>query len=156
MTMSVIPLPPVTATPPNTRDGRHTCAVIYAVGTPGTPGTEVPALRTYAASEIWSLVDICFDQYNTTHPADRPGLRAALDRLRFGFAAVLVLDHVVYAEMPESWWLDAAVRTCNGSLHRVMPAAGKYATADGLPNVSADARLAVRPYAATPILREAG
>lgn len=156
MTMSVIPLPPVTATPPNTRDGRRTCAVIYAVGTPGTPGTEVPALRTYAASEVWSLVDICFDQYNTAHPADRPGLRAALDRLRLGFAAVLVLDHVVYTEMPESWWLDAAVRARNGSLHRVMPAAGKYATADGLPNVSADARLAVRPYAATPILREAG
>lgn len=156
MTMSVIPLSPATATPLNTRDGQHASAVIYAVGTPGGQGTEVPALRAYAACENWSLVDICFDKYNTTHPADRPGLRAALDRLRFGFAAALVLDHLVYAEMPEPSWLDAAVRACGSSLHRVVPAAGESAITHGSADVGADARLAIRPYTVMPVLREAG
>ncbi|MGH3627341.1 MAG: hypothetical protein ACRDRL_07870 [Sciscionella sp.] len=131
-------------------------AVIYAVGTPGMPGTEVPALRAYVAYEGWPLVDICFDRCNASHPADRPGLRAALDRLRFGFAAVLVLDHVVYAEMPEPSWLDAAVRACGSSLHHVLPAAGESAIAHGSADVGSDARLAVRPYPVMPILREAG
>src|SRR5579859_4262203 len=139
MTMSVTPLSPALATPQNTREGGYVGAVIYAVGTPGRPGTGVTALRAYVTSRSWSLVDICFDKYNTAHPADRPGLRAALDRLRLGFAATLVVDDVVYAAMPEPRWLDAAVRACGSALHRVTPAADERASADGRPNVGADA-----------------
>lgn len=156
MTMSMTSLSSASATPQNTRDGGYNCAVIYAVGTPGALGTAVPALRAYVVGAGWSLVDICFDQRNTSHPADRPGLRAALDRLRLGYAAVLVLDHLVYAEMPETSWLDAAVRTSSGSLYRVVPAAGEHVTPDGPSNAGADARLAVRLCTAMPVSQEAG
>lgn len=131
-------------------------AVIYAVGTPGTPGTEVPALRAYVASEGWALIDICFDHHTTAHPAARPGLRAALDRLRLGSAATLVLDHLVYAAMSEPSWLDAVVRTHGGSLHRVTPDDNRRALADDRPRVNADALSAFRAEDQRPELREAG
>jgi hypothetical protein len=92
-------------------------AVIYAIGTPGCARTQVPDLRAYVAAESWVLFDICFDQDNAAHPADRPGLRLALDRIRLGSATILVLDKGVYASMPEPEWLSAAVRAAYGAIH---------------------------------------
>lgn len=140
----------------STEAARFYCAVIYAVGTPSGPGTEVAALRTYVTCGGWSLVDILFDRYNTAHPADSPGLCAALDRLRLGFAVALVLDHVVYIGMPELSWLNVVVWARNGSLYRIMPTADERVIADGRPSAATDARLAVRLGAARLSLRGAG
>jgi hypothetical protein len=105
---------------------RH-AALIYAIDTPGAgPASR---LRDFVAARAWSLVEICLDIDATTHPALRPGLGTALERLHSGVATALVLDEDTYEAMPDCLWLKVAVQNSGGVLRLARVEVGAEASA---------------------------